>query len=143
MQTYTPFTIQQHLFEEQRRHYPQASGEFSWLLSGITLATKMIGSRVRRAGLTDILGSTGEQNVQGDQVVGFIHHGRGPIAQVACPFDPVRLASRQGRGHFQADRSRPVFAIGDALGDGLGMDIGAAREGAPARPAQFSLGVDF
>jgi fructose-1,6-bisphosphatase I len=61
-------TIQQHLYEEQRRHSPQASGEFSWLLSGITLATKIIGDRVRRAGLTDILGATGEQNVQGEVV---------------------------------------------------------------------------
>lgn len=61
-------TIQQHLYEEQRRLYPQASGEFSWLLSGITLATKIIGDRVRRAGLSDILGATGEQNVQGETV---------------------------------------------------------------------------
>ena len=41
-------TLQQHIMEEQRRRYPQASGEFSWLLSGITLATKMIESWVRR-----------------------------------------------------------------------------------------------
>jgi len=61
-------TIQQHLYEEQRRRFPQASGEFSWLLSGITLATKLIGAHVRRAGLTDIVGSAGQQNVQGETV---------------------------------------------------------------------------
>jgi len=58
-------TVQQHILEEQKR-FPGASGEFSWLLSGITLATKMIQAQVRRAGLTDILGTHGRQNVQGE-----------------------------------------------------------------------------
>jgi len=61
-------TVQQHILEEQRRYHPNASGAFSWLLSGITLATKIIADKVRRAGLTDILGATGGQNVQGEVV---------------------------------------------------------------------------
>ncbi|QDU64698.1 Fructose-1,6-bisphosphatase class 1 [Planctomycetes bacterium Pan216] len=60
-------TVQQHILRQQRLHYPNASGEFSWLLSGITLATKMIAAKVRRAGLSDVLGSVGETNVQGEQ----------------------------------------------------------------------------
>jgi fructose-1,6-bisphosphatase I len=60
-------TVQQHLQEEQRRHFPQASGEFSWLLSGITLAAKIIAANVRRAGITaDVLGATEQENVQGE-----------------------------------------------------------------------------
>lgn len=58
-------TFQQHVLHEQRR-FPGATTEFSWLVSGITLATKMIESQVRRAGLTNILGSHGEVNVQGE-----------------------------------------------------------------------------
>jgi fructose-1,6-bisphosphatase I len=58
-------TVQQHILEEQKR-FPGASGEFSWLLSGITLATKLIQDKVRRAGLTDILGVHGNINVQGE-----------------------------------------------------------------------------
>ena len=58
-------TVQQHILQEQKR-FPGASGEFSWLLSGITLATKMIQAKVRRAGLSDILGTHGETNVQGE-----------------------------------------------------------------------------
>src|SRR5919205_1201082 len=61
-------TVQQHILEEQRRHHPQATGEFSWLLSGITLATKLVSDRVRRAGLADVLGSVGRRNVQGEAV---------------------------------------------------------------------------
>jgi fructose-1,6-bisphosphatase I len=58
-------TFQQHVLQEQKR-FPGATTEFSWLVSGITLATKMIESQVRRAGLTGIIGSHGEVNVQGE-----------------------------------------------------------------------------
>ena len=68
MQAKPLITVQQHIYEEQRRHSPQATGEFSWLLSGITLATKIIGAKVRRAGLADVLGAAGTENVQGEAV---------------------------------------------------------------------------
>lgn len=58
-------TVQQHILQDQKR-FPGASGEFSWLLSGITLATKLIAAKVRRAGLLDILGEHGDVNVQGE-----------------------------------------------------------------------------
>jgi fructose-1,6-bisphosphatase I len=58
-------TVQHHIMQEQRR-FPDASGEFSLLLSGITLATKMIAARVRRAGLSDVFGASGEVNVHGE-----------------------------------------------------------------------------
>lgn len=58
-------TFQQHVLQEQKR-FPGATTEFSWLVSGITLATKMIESQVRRAGLAGILGSFGAVNVQGE-----------------------------------------------------------------------------
>lgn len=66
IETSALLTIQQHINEEQRRHSPQATGDFSWLLSGITLATKIIGAHVRRAGLSELLGGTGETNCQGE-----------------------------------------------------------------------------
>lgn len=60
-------TIEQHIIEGQQR-YPGATGEFSWLLSGITLATKIIQDRVRQAGLLNVLGPTGASNVQGEMI---------------------------------------------------------------------------
>jgi fructose-1,6-bisphosphatase I len=60
-------TVQQHIIEQERRH-PTATGEFSWLLSAITLSTKIISSYVRRAGLIDVWGDDGQKNVQ-DEVV--------------------------------------------------------------------------
>jgi fructose-1,6-bisphosphatase I len=59
-------TVQQHILNEQRRLYPNASGEFSWLLSGITLACKLIAAQVCRAGLVDVLGALDSKNVQGE-----------------------------------------------------------------------------
>jgi fructose-1,6-bisphosphatase I len=56
-------TFQQHILQQQ---VPGVSGNFSWLLSGITLATKMIEARIRSAGLSGILGAAGETNVQGE-----------------------------------------------------------------------------
>jgi len=58
-------TVQQHILQEQKR-FPGASGEFSWLLSGITMATKLIQAKVRRAGLSNILGEQGAVNIQGE-----------------------------------------------------------------------------
>src|SRR5215469_6339640 len=49
------------------KHHPEAQGVFSWLLSGITLATKMIQAKIRQAGLLDVLGRAGEMNVQGEE----------------------------------------------------------------------------
>ncbi len=60
-------TVQQHILESQRAH-PTATGQFTWLLSGITLATRIISDHVRRIGLNDILGTTGDVNVQGEIV---------------------------------------------------------------------------
>jgi fructose-1,6-bisphosphatase I len=61
-------TVEQHILVEQRRVRPHSSGEFSWLLSGITLAAKVVSEQVRRAGLADVLGSAGTTNVQGETV---------------------------------------------------------------------------
>lgn len=47
---------------------PGATGAFTSLLNQITLAAKLITGRVRRAGLANALGYTGDTNVQGERV---------------------------------------------------------------------------
>jgi len=59
-------TVQQHILQQQQE-ISEASGRFSWLLSGITLATKMVEAKIRTAGLSNILGAIGNTNVQGEQ----------------------------------------------------------------------------
>src|ERR1700752_1996658 len=60
-------TVERHFLERKGRN-PHATTEFSWLLSGITLACKIIASQIQRAGLLEIVGETGEVNVQGEEV---------------------------------------------------------------------------
>lgn len=60
-------TFYRHIIEQERK-YPEASGQLSDLLADIALACKVISLEVNRAGLIDILGFTGEENVQGEQV---------------------------------------------------------------------------
>jgi fructose-1,6-bisphosphatase I len=59
-------TVQQHILQQQEDLFPAARGSFSSLLSGMTLATKMIQAKIRRAGLVDIIGSVGDINIQGE-----------------------------------------------------------------------------
>lgn len=60
-------TIERHIIEQQK-NFPSATGEFSALLYDIAFAAKIISRDVRKAGLVDILGYTGSENVQGEQV---------------------------------------------------------------------------
>ncbi|HEU4452276.1 MAG TPA: class 1 fructose-bisphosphatase [Longimicrobium sp.] len=60
-------TIERHIIEAERE-FPEATGAFSSILYDIAFSAKMIAKEVRRAGLNDILGYTGEVNVQGEEV---------------------------------------------------------------------------
>ncbi len=62
-----PITLSRFIIEQQTA-YPEATGEFSVLLTQIGLVGKLIARDLRRAGLIDILGTTGETNVQGEVV---------------------------------------------------------------------------
>jgi fructose-1,6-bisphosphatase I len=59
-------TLQAHILQQERQ-YPEASGQFSWILSALSISAKMISAHVRRARLDDVLGAVGNQNVQGEQ----------------------------------------------------------------------------
>lgn len=61
-------TIERHIAETQRR-FPEARGSFSGLLNNIAFAARLIAAQVRKAGLVDVLGETGDRNVQGERVM--------------------------------------------------------------------------
>ncbi len=75
-------TIESHIHDMQQKH-PQARGEFSGLLRDIAFAAKIISHHVNRAGLIDILGATGEQNVQGETVQKLDLYAHEVMARVA------------------------------------------------------------
>jgi len=60
-------TITQHILSQQRQN-PEATGAFTTLLSELIVAAKVISREVNKAGLVDILGGTGDVNVQNEKV---------------------------------------------------------------------------
>ena len=60
-------TLTRHIIDEQRL-YPSATGEFTNLMNDIAFAAKRISYHTNKAGLLDVLGKTGEVNVQGEEV---------------------------------------------------------------------------
>lgn len=60
-------TITQFILERERDH-PEATGDFTALLTAIALAGKRISYEVNRAGLADIIGETGNTNIQDEAV---------------------------------------------------------------------------
>lgn len=60
-------TLARHIIDQEKMH-PGATGELSKLLHDLSLAAKVISLEVNKAGLVDILGFTGDNNVHGEQV---------------------------------------------------------------------------
>ncbi len=59
-------TFDQFIAEEQN-NFPMVQGNLSRLFRYLQLASKMVNSQVRKAGLADILGSASNTNVQGEE----------------------------------------------------------------------------
>ena len=60
-------TVTEHLLLHQK-HVPMATGRFTRLFNELILSAKIITREVSKAGLVDVLGFTGEINVQGEEV---------------------------------------------------------------------------
>ena len=60
-------TLGRFIIESERRH-PGATGALSNILYDLTLAAKLIHREVSKAGLVDILGMAGKENVHGEEV---------------------------------------------------------------------------
>lgn len=120
-------TVQQHILQEQRRHFPHATGAFSWLLSGITLATKMTQAKVRRAGLLDILGDAGATNVQGERQQKLDVYANDALLHCLSIRESVAiLASEEGEDAItfegRADRGKYIIVF-DPLDGSSNIDV--------------------
>lgn len=96
----------------EQRKYQEATGDFSAVMNGISLAAKIISSEVNKAGLIDILGLTGKTNVQGEEVqkldeyanatvISAIEH-TGHICVMASEelADPIEVPKQFPRGKY-------------------------------------------
>ena len=60
-------SVQRHIIE-QERHFPKATGNLTALLMDLIYAAKIISREVNKAGLVDILGLAGTENIHGEEV---------------------------------------------------------------------------
>jgi fructose-1,6-bisphosphatase I len=67
MKSSTGMTVTEHILEKQREN-PEATGAFTRLLSELIVAAKIISREVNKAGIADILGYAGRQNIQEEDV---------------------------------------------------------------------------
>lgn len=118
-------TLQQYILQQQQQ-YPQATGEFSWMLSGITLATKQIQAAVRRAGLNDILGEAGTANVQGEQQQVLDVYANNALIQCMSVRDNVAMLVSE-------ENDRPIY---------LPSRAGATRYAVVFDPLDGSSNID-
>lgn len=108
-------TIERHILESQVA-FPDASGTLTNLLYDIALAGKLIASRTTRAGLADILGAAGHENVQGEEVqkldvyaqdtITALNERTGRLAAMASEEEPEVIPIPQG---FQKGKYVLVF----------------------------------
>lgn len=104
-------TIERYIIEQERR-FPAATGELSGILYDLALASKMIANKVRLAGLADVLGAHGSENVQGeaqqkldvianDIIVKAMDHG-GRLCAMASEEEPeiIMIPDRFKRGKY-------------------------------------------
>lgn len=66
MTKYSVQTLNQFIIEQQA-DYPDAKGELSRLLHHVGIAAKIVNREVNKAGLVDILGQSGIENIQGEE----------------------------------------------------------------------------
>jgi len=65
MKSYQITTLNDFIIQKQK-DFPYAKGELSSLLHHIGTAAKLVNKKINKAGLTDIIGNSGEVNVQGE-----------------------------------------------------------------------------
>jgi fructose-1,6-bisphosphatase I len=97
---------------ECERRYPDATGQFTSLLFDITIAAKLIWREVNKAGLVDVLGTTGRMNVQGEQVMKLDDFANDTMVQVLdhtgylCAMaseemaDPIQIPAQFKKGPY-------------------------------------------
>jgi fructose-1,6-bisphosphatase I len=65
--TFRALTLNEFIVQQQNA-FPYAKGDLSRLLGHLVIAGRIVNREVRMAGLADILGETGQKNIQGERV---------------------------------------------------------------------------
>ena len=104
-------TVIEHILTQERER-PGATGAFSLLMSELIVAAKIVDREVKKAGLIDAFGYTGEVNVQGEKVMKLDRYANnliisrmekcGQLAIMASEEDPdpITISERYPKGKY-------------------------------------------
>lgn len=127
-------TIERYILEQQLIH-PEATGVLTNLLYDLALSGKIIASRTTRAGLAEILGSTGEENVQGEEVQKLDKFANRTIC---------RLNDHTGRLAVMASEENPdIIPISDRFPAGKYVLVFDPLDGSSNIDFNVSIGTIF
>lgn len=101
-------TLTRFLIEQQRKHYPKATGDFTGLLVEIATAAKIISREVNQAGLIDLLGYKGRENIHGERVQKLDDFANETFIKMLCHTGHlIGIASEELEGIYQVPDTYP------------------------------------
>ncbi len=124
MSTQTYLTLTQHILRRQREH-PDATGQLSSLLTQIGVAGKLIQAQVRRAGLVEIWGDTGQTNIQGETVQKLDRIAEDSMVEVLRRSECVAAMASEEENHVievPADMAGDYVVLFDPLDGSTNID---------------------
>lgn len=120
-------TLNQFIVERQSE-FPYAKGELTRLLTDIGTAAKIINREVNRAGLVNILGSTGKMNVQGEEVKKLDEYANDQlIAALSSGGECCVIASEENDDIVEVDceETAKYVVVFDPLDGSSNIDVNA------------------
>jgi len=126
MKTSMGMTVTEHILMKQREN-PEATGAFTELLSELTVAAKIISRDVNKAGIVDILGYAGRENIHGEQVQKLDEFANRTIIERMCHIGQLCvMASEENADIIQIPSEYPkgnYVLIYDPLDGSSNIDV--------------------
>lgn len=104
-------TLTRFIIEEERQH-PEATGEFTGLLTELASAAKIISRDVNKAGLAEVMGITGRTNVHGEEVQRLDEFANSPRGKLRPLYEAAPLAFIvEQAGGAASDGEQPIMDL--------------------------------
>lgn len=116
----------QHFILNEQKKFPYAKGDFTLLLLDIALAGKIISREVNKAGLVEILGLTGKENIQGEQVQKLDEFSNSTIVNILSRNDTVGGCASEEMAdpvYFHKHTNAKYCVIFDPLDGSSNIDV--------------------
>ncbi len=123
-------SLQSHLLLEEAKH-PDATGQFTWILSALSLSAKYIAARCRMARIEHVLGDAGATNVQGETQQKLDVIANDALLRALGTRHGVAIVASEENDepailHTETSGERPYVVLFDPLDGSSNLDTGSA-----------------